>query len=351
MDGNGIYVDFYSEKDKLAYTNFIFSRYESNIYHTLEWKESLEEYYHFKPFYLIARDQEKNIRAILPLFYLKNWNGTRLDSLPQSIYGGILGDENCVLPLLKKTFELKEKMKCNNIVIRQLPPGYEKIFEDAGMEKSERRWSQIIKIKPHDFLWKEIKKSNRYMIRKAISNGITIRIVENKEDLKDLYKLENILGVKRGFLSHPLGFFEKLWDKMYCKGYLKVFMAQSEKQIIASNMILPFNKVVVCRIINSNYESMKPGANNLLAWEAIKWSENNGYSTFDFGATYKNMGGLFFFKSTFNTINLPFSHFYFPKNTIILDETPISLIGKRIIRKIPVNIYMHIASFIERKFC
>ena len=74
-----INIDYYSERDKKEYTKFLLNTPESNIYHTTEWKEVIESYYNFKPYYLISRDNNDNIRAIMPSFYIKNMFGKRTD--------------------------------------------------------------------------------------------------------------------------------------------------------------------------------------------------------------------------------------------------------------------------------
>ncbi|RKX90735.1 MAG: hypothetical protein DRP84_12725 [Spirochaetes bacterium] len=344
-------IDVYSEDNKKEYEEFLFKIPESNIYYTLEWKNILEEYYGFHPFYLIARDKTGEIRAILPLFYLKNLLGARLDSLPLSIYGGILGDSCYVKALLKKAFEIKKKMRCSCLTIRQLPSKHEMTLIKMGMGKQEKKWRQFIEIKPPDILWKKIKKSNRYMIRKAENFGVEIKLLKKKEEIKKFYDLELLTGKRKGFPIHSLDFFEKMWDKMFFKGLLRIFMVFHNEKPIASALLLPFNKVAVCRSINSEEVSKIPGMNNFLVWKMIEWCYKKGYSIFDFGATDKNNKGLFFFKSTFHTVNLPFSYYYMPKSTITLDSSPVYVVGKKILKTMPIGIFRYAIPYIEKWFC
>jgi hypothetical protein len=45
---NDLNIDFFKENDKEDYNKFLLSRYDSNIYHTIEWKEILEEFLSIK---------------------------------------------------------------------------------------------------------------------------------------------------------------------------------------------------------------------------------------------------------------------------------------------------------------
>jgi serine/alanine adding enzyme len=344
-------VEFYSEKDRKEYTNFLLSRDESNIYHTIEWKEILEESYNIKPIYLISRDAKGKIRAILPLFYINSLLGKRLESLPLSIYGGVLGDQNYIFPLLETLFELKKEKKCSCVVLRQLP-GYNQFFDSKNFRKIDNKWNQIIRLKNPDVLFKEIKKSNRNRIRKARQNKVEIKRVQSVEFVDDLYTLEVMIWRQIGLPIPELNFYKKIWDKLNRKGFAEIFIAKYNDEVIASTLIFPFNKRVVCRIANSNkkYRDIVPGVNNLLLWDAVVWSYYKGYEYFDLGATDRENLGLFFFKSTFTTYNYPFSLYYYPKNTIRVSEEVIFNLGKKVLQKTPIKIYEKMGPYLVKKF-
>lgn len=349
VNENKINVDYYSERDEKDYTNFLLNNPDSNIYHTIEWKEVLEESYNIKPLYLIARNDEGQIRAILPMFFIKSLIGKRLDSLPLSIYGGVLGDEKYIKPLFEKIFEMKNEMNCNCVVFRQLP-GYDNYFDKVNFKKIENKWNQCVELKDPEILWKEIKKPNRNRIRKARKDNIITERIERQDYLKSIYRMEVLIWRRIGTPIPPLSFIEKIWNKMHSKGLVEVFIAKHADKVIASTLIFPFNKRVICRIANSDIRLKQPGVNNLLLWDAIVWSYNKGYGFFDLGATDKDNPGLFFFKSTFKTIDSPLNFYYYPSNTIRIADEVLFKGSKKIIQKMPAKLFEKIGPYLGRLF-
>ena len=155
---------------------------------------------------------------------------------------------------------------------------------------------------------------------------------------------------KIGFPIPPLSFYEKIWEKLNSKGLVELFVAKCQDKVIASTLVFPCNKRVVCRIANSDIRSRVPGVNNLLLWDAIVWSYYQGYHYFDLGATDKDNPGLFFFKSTFKTYDYPFSFYYYPNNTIRVSEEVLFRLGKKVMQKIPIQIFEKIGPSLVDKF-
>lgn len=347
---NKINVDFYSEGDKKEYTNFLLNNPDSNIYHTIEWKEIIKSHYDFKPYYLIARDNNDNICAILPSFYLKNMCGKRLDSIPLSIYGGALGDNEYVKPLIKKIFELNRELKCDYLIIRQHPTRYGSLFEKLGMKKIVNRWTQVVILKKPETLWKEIDKSNRNSIRKAINHNVRVERVVEKEDLTKFHELELLTHKRLGVGTPSLNFFKTIWKKLRSTGNVEVFIAKYKDKVIASTLIFSFNNRAIYGHANSETKHLGLRPNNLLLWRVIEWCYEKGYTFLDLGVTPYECEGLLFFKSSFNTLNIPYAHYYFPSNTTLIEDTPLGKLGKNIIKKMPIFISRQVSPFLVKKF-
>ena len=350
VNENKINVDYYSEGDKKDYANFLLNNPDSTIYHTIGWKEIIESHYNFKPYYLIARDNNDNIRAILPSFYLKNMCGKRLESVPLSIYGGALGDDEYVKPLIKKIFELNRELKCNYVIIRQHSVRYSGLFESAGMKKIVNRWNQIVTIKKPEVLWKEINKSNRNSIRKAISSDVHVERVAAEEELAEFHHLELLTRKRFGLSTPSLKFFKTIWEKLHSTGNVEVFLAKHEGRTIASTLIFSFNNRAIYGYANSETKHLGFRPNNLLLWIVMERCYKKGYTFLNLGATPYECEGLLFFKSSFNTINIPFAHYYYPGNATLLDDTVIGKFGKKIIKKMPIFISRQVGPFLIKKF-
>lgn len=75
----------------------------ATVYHTPEWKKTLEESFGYKPYYLFVKDESDLIVGMLPLFYVKSkLTGNRLSSLPFSHISGPVGEKPLKIPKLGK---------------------------------------------------------------------------------------------------------------------------------------------------------------------------------------------------------------------------------------------------------
>ena len=343
-------VEFYKERDREDYTDFLLNDLDSNIYHTIEWKELIEKHFGFTSYYLIARTNSDEIGAVLPVFYLKNLCGKRLDSIPLSIYGGALGEEVYVKRLVETVFELKRDLNCRYVIIRQHPNKYYNVFTVKGMKKTDVKWTQMIKIKNPKILWNEIYKSNRNSIRKAIKNNVRVQEIDDKKELSEFYRLELANRRRIGLITPPFDFFESAWDELYPQGYMKVFVTRYKEIVIASCLIYIFNGKVIYAHANSDKRFLGFRPNNLQLWRVIEWCYSNGYELLDLGATDLDNEGLFFFKSSFNTFNIPFAYYYWPSDSITIDDTALGKIGKKCIQKTPTFVLKIVCPYLLKKF-
>ena len=72
------------EPDEIErWDRFVASHELATIYHTFLWRKIIENVYGHQPVYLISEEQDGNITAGLPLFFIKGKiTGRRLSSLP-----------------------------------------------------------------------------------------------------------------------------------------------------------------------------------------------------------------------------------------------------------------------------
>ena len=58
-------IRFYdNDIDKEKYDKFLMEKSDSFVFHTIEWKNVLEKTFNYKPFYIIATDNEDNKKSI-----------------------------------------------------------------------------------------------------------------------------------------------------------------------------------------------------------------------------------------------------------------------------------------------
>ena len=358
-------IELYSDKENEDYENFILSNAESYIFHTIEWKNILEDTYKFKPYYLLAKDDDKNIKAILPLFYIKNFTSKKLESIPRSPHGGIIGETKYFESLVKKAIELKENLNCRYLVIKQ-PPCDSKIedsFQNFGMTKMKLRVNHIIAIKDKEpeILWNNLKDKNRGAIRKAKKNNITIEKIYDKKELKEIHYLELLSNKRAGLFTPDIKYYEKIWDELNPKNYLEILIAKYENEPVSFGIFFKLHKRMVHAHLGYNIKGRDLGANNLILWTALEDCCKQGYEIFDFGASAlddkgnipEHFKGIYSYKCAFNTYNLPYSWFFYPSYKTGLDEisnpTKISRTEEEIIKKIPNFIIKKYGTFLIKK--
>ena len=336
---NNIKIEFYSQKNEKEYNNFILNKPNSTIYHTLEWKQILEKKFGYNTFYLIVKDSEGRIGAILPLFLVNNVLGKRLQSIPHSSYSEAIGEEKYINFLIKKAIELKEELNCKFLLMRGDPTLFDNIIKYFNISKFEPFRRQNVKIVNPLTMWNNLHKNNRTSIRKGKKNNLQIEIATKENELKEFYYLYSLTNTRLGLSPFSYSFFLDIWRKMYPKGMIKVFIVRYDGRAISSTLNFPFKNTLYSAYIGWDItkKSLKP--NNYLDWYSILWCYKKGYKYFDFGLTYKEDKSLFSYKSSFNTTTSPYAKYVFPKNINYSGpQILLKKIGRKIISKTPLCI-------------
>jgi len=134
-----------------------------------------------------------------------------------------------------------------------------------------------------DDIYNALHNKTRYDIRKGEKKGLEFEVVSKKESY-ELYidvkyhekkKVEKLKKLNKVFLNH-------VWNASEQKGYEKMFLARFEGKPIAAMINVLFNgNVVQVGIGNSPDRNLYGGS--FLTWNAIRWSAENNYRTYDVG--------------------------------------------------------------------
>jgi len=349
MRKSKLIVDILKKEDEKKYSEFVENNADSTIYHTIEWKKIIEKQFNYEPYYLILKDENEEISAVLPLFFVNNIYGKRLESITHSAYGGAIGDENNINSLFKKVTEISKKLNCNALMIRDATHKKNSVYKDINTKNYEKWNRQVVEISDIETMWKKQKKTNRTNIRKAMKNDIHIKKCDNKKDLIKFSDLFQKTYHRLGFPVYPHDFFLDLWDIMHPKGYIEVFLAQHNGITVSSTLNFPFNDTVYSAYAGWDDSKKLLNANTLLDWHTIKWCSLNNYKYFDFGLTPFDNKGLFKYKSDFNTTNIPFGYYFYPDGSHMYNNLSFSIkFGRKIMKKIPLSLNKKIGFFIYK---
>lgn len=132
-----------------------------------------------------------------------------------------------------------------------------------------------------DDILANMKQKTRYNIRLAGHKGITVR-EGCEQDIKAFHQSLLATSERNNFTEYP----EEYWDKFFKlympRGYAKIFIAEYEGNVISSIMLTSFNDTATYKKGGWFGSHRNLHANELLHWEAMKWSKRQGYHYYDF---------------------------------------------------------------------
>jgi FemAB-related protein (PEP-CTERM system-associated) len=267
------------EKADPACDEFLKSRHEAAIYHTYGWSEAVRRAYNYRPYYLVARENQ-TIRGVLPLAYVRSIIfGNRMVSQAHSNYGGPIADSSQALDsLYNRAVELAKEHKCDSIEFRNVNPlPYKELFL-----RSDKISMRLPLIADPEALWKSFRKDTK--VRNLVSKGQKAGIVTvsgGLELLDDFYRLYTIR-------VHQLG--SPCYSKRLMRAILeilpensRIFVACLGDVTIAAKFIVNFNDCIEscwgATLVEYNHLS----PNHTLFWAVMKHYCVRNVKWLDFG--------------------------------------------------------------------
>ena len=133
------------------------------------------------------------------------------------------------------------------------------------------------------------------------------------------------------------------------KGYIEIFLAKENGEAASATLNFPFNKKFFSAYIGWNESKRSLNSNTYLDWYAMQWCYIKSFKYYDFGLTDNANKGLFIYKSSFNTTDVPYSYFFNPKNVQMANRLSLSRrVGAEIMKKIPASVNEKIGIFVYK---
>lgn len=205
-----------------------------------------------------------------------------------------------VSPLIKK-----EEIEKNFFKKRKLIPS------PIHNQDAETCWVLSIERKEEELL-KEMRKTHRYLIRKAQNMNIKIIRTQKVSEIDKFLPLYKELSQKRGFVPHK-GIKEE-FEILEKDDQVVLFLAQYEKKIISGALIIFIGDLAIYHHSASLEEYKNIPSSYLIQWEAIKEAKKRGKKLYNFwGIAPDNKPnhpwkGLTLFKSGFGGEKIEFIH-------------------------------------------
>ena len=327
------------KNDYNRWNDFLKTHKNATIFHTIEWKNVLEETFGYKPEYLVVKNSEGKIVGISPAFSVKTLFGKVIVSQPFFEYGG---------PIVERGFEgaykeiltfYKDKVKNERIKyveIRVLPGGENEHFDNTGFIKQFKAYDFYIDVKGKDFekdIWLGLytKKSRvRNSVKKAIKSGV--RVVED-DDIDIYYGLYIKTISKLGSPPYPKTLFENI--KKYAGSSVRFTYAYLKEVPIAAMMSFPYNNrdLMVGLVSDEKYQEYR--ANDLLYNEQIEYATKNKFEIVDLGRTRPDSSYERYKKKWGATRVDLYSYVYPPSASEGVDPYRYYLMFSKITKKVP----------------
>lgn len=163
----------------------------------------------------------------------------------------------------------------------------QKKFRDTGFLKApmhlhaQDTW--ILEItKEEEALLREMRKTTRYLIKKAIREKVKVIQSTDEKDVKILYDLQKETAERHDFVPFPLDFFQAHFRAFTKDNQIKIFKAIYQEQILSIAMIIFYAEKAIYHYSASSLAFPKIPASYLVQWEAIKEAKKRNCKIYDF---------------------------------------------------------------------
>lgn len=281
--------DLYEE-----YESFLFSQPQSLLYHSMKYKNFLEDLLGCKSYYVLDYHQGQLVAA-LPLMIKDGRYGAVANSLPYyGSNGGIIGNVSS----LDFIDEYKEFVKdCASSTLISSP--FYNTLELFQPSTTDQRISQITHLKTdlpaEEYLWGVIDGSTRRNIKKAQKEGVTISI-ENDQAIPFLEQTHNENMMAMNGKAKNKAFFEKFPRHFSADIDYRIIVARINNQPVAALLVFYYNKTVeyFTPVIVKEFRDKQPLA--LILWQTMLQAIQDGYYNWNWGGTWLTQEGVYQFK-------------------------------------------------------
>lgn len=239
--------------------------------------------------------KEKTLIGILQLIKVKAKRATYLECP-----GGPIIDWNS--PIVPWLFnQLKSLAKDSGASFIRIRPNI--LPQDLGLRKApmhlhaETTW--ILPLEPsEETLLKNMRKTTRYLVKKAEKLGVKVSQSTDSRDIDLLYKLQQETVGRKHFVPFSRDYFLAEL-KSFLPDNIRVFKASYHGRPLAIAMIIFYGAEVVYHYSGSSNLHRDIPVSYLLQWEVIKTAKKRGFARYNFWGYTKNPKHRFYGPSLF----------------------------------------------------
>lgn len=327
-------------EDEKEWDEYVRKSGNSTFYHQTGWKRVLQDTYHHRPLYLVAK-QDDRISGILPLFTIRYpFFGEVSVSLPYAPYAGICADDEQTAHQL---FEYLKKINAKNHIrsteVRSLNqvPG-------AGLP--DRSYYSLVLSLHSDIAaqWSGLRKSMRRYVKKSQSATLTTNL--DSHTIQGFFELYSRAMRDFGTPAHSDRFFKNI-----CREFpdtARIAEVDHDGECIAAILLLEFNETMIYGWGASDEQYTLLHPNYLLFWDAISNGCARHFTSFDFGRSMTDEG-TYVFKTGWGAEPRQLYYHYYPQRTMNTKKTnPKRQVFSRIWAHLPLSIASRVGPAVRR---
>lgn len=318
------------------WNNLLASTPGYSFFHTADWSDVLIKSYRYTPLCLCTRSNDSFI-SLMPLMEVNSpLTGKRGVCLPfTDACEPVSENGQCFRQLFDEAVTLGKRRQWKYLEIR----GGEKYLSTE--KPSEVFTGHILDLSCGEKkLYSNLRDSTRRNIKKAQNEKVEVHISHELKAVKEFYRLNTLTRKNHGLPPQPYKFFHHLYDRVISRNMGFVAFATFHGQTVAANVYLHFGDEVIYKYGASDKAHQQLRANNLVMWEAIRWSCEKNFQTLSFGRTEQENEGLMQFKAGWG-VNLHPIYYYrydFQKNVFISDASGINPLFNKVFSKMPIPV-------------
>ena len=280
---------------------------DHSFFHSAGWARVLEEAYGFKPVYF-ARLEDGRLHFLMPMMEVSGvLRGRRGVSLPFSDRcAPFAEDPESVLPAALEAIEHGKTRGWRSVEWRDdrygpkgAPYWGTYLVHEIGLRKTE------------ESLFRSLSPGNRRNVRKAVREGVTVRIEQSPEAMRSFYRLNCMTRRRHGLPPQPYVFFKSILEHVLSRDHGRIFAAYHSGRMIAASVFFDFGTEALFKYGASEPDRRRLRPNNLIMWEAMKWYNRKDFLNLSLGRTEPANPGLLRFKRTFGADERPLRYLRF----------------------------------------
>lgn len=306
---------------------------DSTFFHTAAWTKVLSDTYSYRPVFFAYFDGDR-LSGLMPFMEVRSsLTGKRGVSLPFS--------DHCPPHFICHDL-FREAV--DRVLDYGKKAGWRTIeWRDGGSFPETSPCNELFLThdidlgKPEADFQAQLKESNRRSIRKAVREGVTIRIDRSFASVRSFYQLNCLTRRRHGLPPQPFSFFLKIFEHVVAKGMGMVTSAVHSGRPIAASIFFHFGDRAIFKFGASDISHQGLRPNNLVMWEAMKWYKESGFSRLNLGRTDPLDEGLLRFKRAWGGTEAPIAYhrYDFRRGAFLAGAGGTPLIFKRLFSRMP----------------